>query len=87
MKSLEKFTLQWDKFQVCLYEIQVKLCPPFFSYFTQDNAKITFHDIRKTEDFSDVTLVCEDGHQIQAHRVILSSSSLFFRYSLSQFPC
>jgi len=52
----------------------------------QDNAKVTFHDVRKTEDFSDVTLVCEDGQQIQAHRVILSSSSLFFRKLLQKTP-
>ena len=29
-------------------------------------------------DFSDVTLVCEDDHQIEAHKIILSACSPFF---------
>ena len=30
-------------------------------------------------DFSDTTLVCEDGQQVEAHKVILAMSSPFFR--------
>jgi len=45
----------------------------------QGNVKTSYSSIRKTEDFSDVTLACEDGQEIKAHRVILSSSSIFFR--------
>ena len=30
-------------------------------------------------NFSDVTLVCKDGYQVKAHRVILIASSVFFR--------
>ena len=33
-------------------------------------------------DFSDVTLVCRDGQQIQAHRAVLCSSSRFLRLLL-----
>ena len=29
-------------------------------------------------DFSNVTLACEDGHFIQAHKIVLSPGSLFF---------
>ena len=39
----------------------------------------SYRSPRKTPDFSDVTLVCEDGQRIQAHRLVLSSSSLFFQ--------
>ena len=34
-----------------------------------------FESLRKDIDFTDVTLVCEDGHQVEAHKVILASSS------------
>ena len=33
-------------------------------------------------DFSDVTLVCEEGQQVQAHRVIISASSRWFEQVL-----
>ena len=32
-----------------------------------------------SSDFSDVTLACEDGQQIEAHKVILAASSPFFQ--------
>ena len=34
-----------------------------------------FETLRKDIDFTDVTLVCEDGQQVEAHKVILASSS------------
>ena len=37
-----------------------------------------FETLRKDIDFTDVTLVCEDGHQVEANRVILAASSPFF---------
>ena len=37
-------------------------------------------------DFQDVTLVSDEGKHIKAHKVILSSSSQFFRQVLSQNP-
>ena len=40
--------------------------------------------MRKDEDFSDVTLVCEDDKQIYAHRIILSACSPFFSTVLRQ---
>merc|ERR1719447_2505826 len=35
-------------------------------------------------DFSDVTLVCEDGQQMEAHKVILAVSSPFFQSLLKR---
>ena len=40
-----------------------------------ENARKNFSDLRDDIDFSDVTLVCEDNHQVAAHRVVLSSCS------------
>ena len=45
----------------------------------QVNIKGAFGNFRKDENFNDVTLVCEDGKQIEAHKVILAVSSPFFQ--------
>ena len=45
----------------------------------QENVNIAFRDLRKDCEFTDVTLACEDGHQVEAHKVILSASSPFFQ--------
>ena len=37
-----------------------------------------FGVFRNNQDFADVTLACEDGTQIETHKVILASSSPFF---------
>ena len=44
----------------------------------EENLVASFTKSRKDKDFTDVTLVCEDGFQIEAHRVILVASSPFF---------
>ena len=44
----------------------------------QENIATSFHGLRESLDFTDVTLVCEDDTQIEAHRVILSVCSPFF---------
>ena len=45
----------------------------------QANQASAYRSLRRTTDFSDVTLVCEDGQRIEAHRLVLASSSLFFQ--------
>ena len=42
----------------------------------QENISSAFGSLREDRDFSDVTLACEDGQQVEAHRVILAASSL-----------
>merc|ERR1712129_557795 len=44
----------------------------------QDIAISAFGTLREDKDFADVTLACEDGLQVVAHKVILASSSPFF---------
>jgi len=44
----------------------------------ESNISHAFREIRDEKDFFDVTLACED-EQIQAHKVILSACSPFFR--------
>ena len=43
-----------------------------------NNISSAFGDLRDDKDFTDVTLVCEDGQQVEAHKVVLISSSPFF---------
>ena len=42
----------------------------------------TFGSLCGDKDFADVTLLCEDGVQFEAHRVVLASSSPYFDYIL-----
>ena len=43
------------------------------------NVNSAFKSLRNDREFTDVTLVCEDGQQMEAHKVILASSSPFFQ--------
>ena len=45
----------------------------------QDNVKHTFGNLQKDEDFTDVSLACEDGQQFQTHKVVLAASGGFFQ--------
>ena len=44
----------------------------------------SFGSLSKEAEFSDVTLVCEDGQQVEAHKVILAASSPLFRNMLQK---
>ena len=44
----------------------------------QNNITSSFANLKSDTDFSDVTLVCEDGQQLEAHKAILATSSPFF---------
>ena len=45
----------------------------------QANVRIAFQNLREDKYFTDVTLACEDGQQIDAHKVILAASSPVLR--------
>ena len=50
----------------------------------QLNIGSSYNDLRNNPDFSDVTLVCEEDQQVEAHRIILASSSTFFNNVLKR---
>ena len=57
----------------------------------KDIVSTSFRSLRDDRDFADVTLACEDGQQIEAHKVILAASSPFLQNLLKrnkhpQFP-
>eukprot|EP00092_Neocalanus_flemingeri_P015925 GFUD01017242.1.p1 GENE.GFUD01017242.1~~GFUD01017242.1.p1 ORF type:complete len:340 (-),score=89.84 GFUD01017242.1:39-1058(-) len=51
----------------------------------ESNISSAFRELREDKDFFDVTLACDD-EQIQAHKVILSACSQFFRNILRRNP-
>ena len=53
-----------------------KLCLKWNDF--QENLNSAFGGFRNDKEFSDVTLACEDGTQVETHKVILASSSPFF---------
>ena len=59
-----------------------KLCLQWNDF--QDNIRIAFGNLREDNDFADVTLACEDGQQVEAHKVILAASSPFFQKLLGR---
>jgi len=51
----------------------------------ESNIRVAFGELRDDKDFFDVTLACDD-EQIQAHKVILSACSPFFKNILRRNP-
>ena len=60
-----------------------KLCLKWNDF--QDQAQASFQELRSDNDFTDVTLACED-QSIKAHKVILSACSPVFKKLLKAHP-
>ena len=45
----------------------------------KETISTSFVSLRKNNELSDVTLACEDGQQLEAHKVVLALSSPFFQ--------
>ena len=59
-----------------------KLCLQWNDF--QTNLTSAFRDLREDKEFTDVTLACEDGQQVEAHKMVLISFSPFFRNLLQK---
>ena len=59
-----------------------KLCLQWNDF--KENVNSAFRKFRDDKEFTNVTLVCEDGQQMEAHKVILASSSPFFEKLLQK---
>ena len=59
-----------------------KLCLQWNDF--KENAISAFRSLREEKEFADVTLACEDGKQIEVHKVILANLSPFFKNILSK---
>ena len=62
--------------------MEEKLCLQWNDF--KENLGSSFGDLRGDKDLTDVTLACEDGKQVEAHKVILAASSPFFMDLLKQ---
>ena len=65
-----------------LLRMSEKLCLQWNDF--KENVNSAFGKLRGDKEFTDVTLVCEDGQQMEAHKVILASSSPFFEKILQK---
>ena len=75
-------TLQLMSIQLSCMEMSEKLCLQWNDF--QENIKSAFGNLREDNDFADLTLACEDGQQVEAHKVILAASSPFFQKLLGR---
>ena len=50
----------------------------------KENVGSAFGSFREDLDFADITMACEDGQQLSAHKVILAASSPFFHKLLKR---
>ena len=57
-------------------EGSTEVCLQWNTFRTHSNT--IFGTFRGKADLSDVTLVCEDGQQVEAHQIVLAASSPFF---------
>ena len=49
-----------------------------------ENITQSYKELREESTFFDVTLACDDDFQIEAHKVVLSASSTFFKHVLKR---
>ena len=79
-KQLKKFDLgPEEKFPV---EMSEKLCLQWNDF--RESVDSAFKKLRNDKELTDVTLACEDGQQIETHKIILAASSPFFKKILQR---
>ena len=59
-----------------------KLCLKWNDF--QENVNKSFLSLKEDNEFTDVTLACEDDQQVEAHEAILAASSPFFEHILKK---
>ena len=59
-----------------------KLCLKWNDF--QENVNTAFGNLRGNNNFSDVTLACEDGQQFETHKLVLAASSPIFQKLLER---
>ena len=76
--SFNGFTLPLSQYQLNFGNTMSEtLCLQWNDF--KENVVTAFGSLRGDTDFTDVTLACEDGQQMEAHKIVLATSSPFFR--------
>ena len=65
--GLLEYVLRVDTQIQAITKMSEKLCLQWNDF--QDNIKNAFGNLRDYTDFADVTLACEDGQQVEDHKV------------------
>ena len=65
LNPLINLSLQYSR---AMYREEEKLCLKWNDF--QENAILAFGTLREDREFADVTLVCEDGQHVEAHKAI-----------------
>ena len=75
---------QFLKILICdlMAAMSEKLCLQWNDF--KANVNSAFRRLRDDKELTDVTLACEDGQQVEAHKVILAASSPFFEKILQR---
>ena len=93
MKSYQRVSLEQSQYKsffeldsksVNLYSVTMseKLCLQWNDF--KGNVNSAFGRLRDDKELTDVTLACEDGQQMEAHKVILAASSPFLEKILQR---
>ena len=51
-----------------------------------DHLREMLYQMKKSNEFTDVTLVCDDMRQFQAHKIVLSACSSVFKSIINDLP-
>ena len=51
-----------------------------------DHLREMLHEMMKSDDLTDVTLVCDDKKQFNAHKIVLSACSSVFKSIINNLP-
>ena len=70
-------------FSICLDKMSHKI--NLKCHDIKEDMKNSFESFMEKRDFVDVSLVCEDGKQVEAHKVILFSYFLHFVFVFNFF--
>ena len=67
---------------ISLVKMSEKLCLQWIDF--KENFNSAFEKLRGDKEFTGVTIVCEDGQKMEAHKVIMTFSSPFFEEILQK---
>ena len=76
------FMFPLPHFELHFVAMSEKLCLQWNGF--KENVNSLLGQFRGAKEFTDVTLACEDGQEIESHKVILAASSPFFEKILQK---
>ena len=81
---IKQFKGYFQKKQEILEMYQEKFILEWNSH--SDHLRKMLHDMNKSSELTDVTLVCDDKKQLKAHKTVLSACSSVFKSIITELP-